>query len=956
MPDPQNLDETVRLPLPERPAFGRYRLKQEIGRGGMGVVWQAEDTKLQRDVALKFLPDHVVRDREAMAGLAAETRRCLALTHPNIVRVYDLIEEGGRAAISMEFVDGPSLAERKLREPDRCFPLATLRPWITQLCAALDHAHTKARIVHRDLKPLNLLVNAEGDLKVVDFGISRSLQAEITRRTAEVQAASVSLGYASPQQVLGEPAAVSDDLYSLGATLYELLTGKPPFFEGDIITQLREVVPPTLAARRAALGVAARETVPAEWEQTIAACLAKRPEDRPKSAVEVARRLGLAPDGAAQPRRFTPARLAAALAAAAAAGILFFVGLRQGSGPGAGQAAGAHGSAALPEFALTVAPAAAGARVWIGGETDRLVPDSGTLVLSTLPPGEYELTVQAPGHKPSVSRVTVGATRSQAAVTLEPVWAPLELTARPGTAVTVIDARGRETSLGTVPANGSLRLEQAVTAGTYRFRFHHPECLDAELPDIAATSGRPTRVSAVQIAKPGELRVTSNPEGADVLLGGVKVGTTPASISLPSEKPQAVEVMLPGYRREKRSLTLKPGEKQTLAFEALVPEGGSVGLRRRGKDFDLPRATIRVDGATASASKGRIDRLEVGARQLEIIHPDYQPWKQPVTIRDRQVTPVDVVLVPRPAEVTFAVTGPASFSVAVNGKAATLRNGTLAAPAEEEFTLEISAAGFRTDRRRLTLAPRSKQKVTVTLEKVSIPQVGQPWTVPELDLVLLPVAGGTFAMGSERGDLSERPKTDVTISKPFWLGRTEVTQREWTAVMGANPSRAKGDTLPVENVSWQEAVEFCRKLTARERAADRLPPGHAYALPTEAQWELACRAGATADAPENVADVAWHGRNSRDTSHPVAALPANPWGFHDLLGNVWEWCSDVYAEKLKGGAVTDPKGTGAGVMRVRRGASYVIGPDLIRYSTRGKLEADSRMHNVGFRVALIPAP
>ena len=173
--DSMDLDKTQPLPAQTRADFSRYRLKAELGRGGMGVVWRAEDTKLHRDVALKFLPELVVRDREAMADLAAETRRCLDLTHPNIVRVYDLIEEGDRAAISMELVNGGSLAERKLAQPERCFSTAAIAPWIAQLCSALDYAHTKVRIVHRDLKPLNLLLNAEGDLKVVDFGIARSL-------------------------------------------------------------------------------------------------------------------------------------------------------------------------------------------------------------------------------------------------------------------------------------------------------------------------------------------------------------------------------------------------------------------------------------------------------------------------------------------------------------------------------------------------------------------------------------------------------------------------------------------------------------------------------------------------------------------------------------------------------------------------------------------------------------
>ena len=142
------------------------------------------------------------------------------------MRVYDIVEDGTRAAISMELVDGGSLAERKLQQPDRCFTAEALAPWIAQLCAALDYAHQRVRIVHRDLKPLNLLISAQGELKVVDFGISRSLLNSGTRLSTDVKASSVSLGYAGPQQVLGEAAAVTDDIYSLGASIYELQIGR----------------------------------------------------------------------------------------------------------------------------------------------------------------------------------------------------------------------------------------------------------------------------------------------------------------------------------------------------------------------------------------------------------------------------------------------------------------------------------------------------------------------------------------------------------------------------------------------------------------------------------------------------------------------------------------------------------------------------------------------------------
>ena len=285
---------TVRGLAPGRSVFGRYTLEGVAGRGGMGVVWRARDGKLEREVALKFLPEAVALDHEAIRDLIRETRRCLDLTHPNVVRVHDLVQDDQMAAIAMEYVDGESLAKRKAAAPDGRLPLETLRPLAAQLCAALEYAHAEAKVVHRDLKPANLLVTREGRLKVTDFGIARSLSDTHTRLTGRAGDTSGTLLYMSPQQLMGAHPTVADDIYALGVTLYELLTGKPPFHSGDVTLQIREATPQPVNARLSALGGVA---VPPEWEETIQACLAKEPKDRPQSAGEVAARLGLTEGG-----------------------------------------------------------------------------------------------------------------------------------------------------------------------------------------------------------------------------------------------------------------------------------------------------------------------------------------------------------------------------------------------------------------------------------------------------------------------------------------------------------------------------------------------------------------------------------------------------------------------------------------------------------------------------------
>ena len=272
--------------------FGRYILEAVLGQGGMGVVWRARDEELGNVVALKFLPEIVARDDTAVDELKEETRNALRLTHPNIVRIHHFERDGNIAAVSMEFVDGVPLSKLRLAQPGKVFSVGKLAPLVIQLCNALDYAHGEAKVVHRDLKPANLLVTPDDRLKIADFGIARSLADTHTRLTGRPGDSSGTLVYMSPQQLLGKTARATDDIYALGATLYELLTSRPPFFTGDIATQVQTAMPPALAERRSELAIAG-ESIPVAWEETIAACLAKDPAQRPQTAGEVAARLGL---------------------------------------------------------------------------------------------------------------------------------------------------------------------------------------------------------------------------------------------------------------------------------------------------------------------------------------------------------------------------------------------------------------------------------------------------------------------------------------------------------------------------------------------------------------------------------------------------------------------------------------------------------------------------------------
>jgi len=218
-----------------------------------------------------------------------------------------------------------------------------------------------------------------------------------------------------------------------------------------------------------------------------------------------------------------------------------------------------------------------------------------------------------------------------------------------------------------------------------------------------------------------------------------------------------------------------------------------------------------------------------------------------------------------------------------------------------------------------------------------------------MKMVLIPA--GKFMMMSYPG-----PKQhEVTISKPFYLGATEVTQAQYEAVMGTNPSQFKGVTNPVEQVSWDDAVEFCKKFSEKTHRTVRLP--------TEAEWEYACRAGTNTqfsfgDSDADLGDYVWWRENSGGTTHPVGQKKPNAWGLYDTHGNVWEWCADWYGDYPKG-AVTDPTGPDSGTDRVMRGGCYNNNPNLCRSARRGFNYPGSRndFHGIGFRVVVsVSAP
>src|SRR5437016_4024955 len=273
------------MPLPSGTRFGAYETVGPVGAGGMGEVYRARDARLQRDVAIKILPESLSHDRSAVARFQREAQAASALNHPHILNIYEFGRAEERDYIAMEFVAGETLRDRIARDRD----LASMLDILIQVGDALARAH-EANIIHRDLKPDNIMVTSDGYAKILDFGLAKLFSRDVNSHAPTIAAPLSSpgaiigtIGYVSPEQINGQSVDARADIFSFGCIVYEAIARRHAFLGESTADTLRRILaadPPPLRNFN--------PRTPPELQRIVTRCLAKNPGDRYPSMREVA--------------------------------------------------------------------------------------------------------------------------------------------------------------------------------------------------------------------------------------------------------------------------------------------------------------------------------------------------------------------------------------------------------------------------------------------------------------------------------------------------------------------------------------------------------------------------------------------------------------------------------------------------------------------------------------------
>jgi len=540
------------------------------------------------------------------------------------------------------------------------------------------------------------------------------------------------------------------------------------------------------------------------------------------------------------------------------------------------------------------------------------------------PEGYYRFKLKKPFYDDYPGNFEIhGSKTSQVTVKLTPDFGTLTVNTKPEINATVnIDGEDKGLTPDTItmlsPGNHILH----VTKDMY-FPWQD---------SFTISKGKNTSLIIPMKANFGTVTVNAH-KGDAIYIDNLQVGTTNYSGRL-LRGSHIIRVAHQYYFSQSKPIEITPGQNLQETFN-LKPKTGTLSVMTEPIGAD-----ILLNNKPMGQSPRFIDSLMVGAYTMKLVKQGYATDEKQVVITENQTTTIKETLASgMHVQITSQPEGSVLYLDGDN-------KGTTPVKLAVNFgehTIRL-VNGKYTIKKNILFSEKSPSRLNFIM---LIPFVNYTETAQNLNLEMVAVKGGTFQMGSYDGGDDEKPVHSVTLSD-YYIGKYEVTQKQWKAIMGNNPSHFKGDDLPVENVSWNDVQKFLRKLNQIT--------GKHYRLPTEAEWEYAAMGGNKSSGYQysgsnHINKVAWYGNNSNKT-HPVGQKAPNELSIYDMSGNVFEWCSDWYGfDYYSYSPETNPHGPANGKDRVLRGGSGLINAFYCRVAFRGRRNPEKPSYRVGFRVA-----
>ena len=1033
-------------------ALGDNAIVRQLGSGKAGEVYFAHKKQSIQTLAVRLMARDLAGQPDFAKRFADVGNRLAKVAHPNLVRVINPCAATGAYFLTMEYVSAGTLEDYLSKRGK--IPEKETRQILSEILGGLAAAHA-AGFVHGNLKPANILRTNEGRCKIADLGMAELASPPVDQNGPAVQPAAPGAAtkpafdpeativgvplesaphqpggkdaalvdaalYASPESRMGVRADARGDLFPVGVMAYRMLTGRKP-----------------LGLVRAASQVAGGFS--SKWDKWVERCMEADPKERFASAAEA---LNAMPKGGIAGGRLIVAIVGAAALVAAVAGLA----IAFSSGHPANQANPAaiekpaiKADAAAAKAPAVQTPAVAKTPVAVAAQNpappapavDATAHESHGKPVNKAP----DEPVITPAER-EAARLLQSADAKAAAGDVQGAKADYTALAAKGDAPASAKARAAE-GLKRLTLPGELKLAMPVGAfvfldGSQRGKtpvaLKDVACGDHTLrvlmdgyedfsTNVTVKPGAVLEVppvnlvrstGAIEIAISGDVRwkLVVTPDGQQP---PVNAGVASTTLDKMPTGIYTIEFSQAGWPTARETAFVDTG-RTTQVTHQFISGAISISCNKNGAKWKItPPAGALVPPAAEGLGPTQVENLVPGDYVIDFTLEGRALVRVKATVVSGLTTTAVGVFAPCWIEINSTPQG--GEVVDAGGKSLGRTPFVIedAAPGDVSFTLKME--GYKSATVFGKAEPGAKLVLAAPFEKAVVAaRPGAHWTVPFCGVSMAWIAPGTFSMGSsdsEAGRSEDERQHSVTLTKGFWMGQYEVTQGQWQAVMGNNPSHYTdgGPEAPVESVSWNDAMEFCRRVTQAERAAGRLPEGYEYSLPTEAQWEYSCRAGtntrfsfgdkdgemfrygntssgaavSVASQPvstinrtsfsedESTANAINSGAkqigpdsggsaasdDGYEKTAPVGRFAPNAFGLYDMHGNVWEWCYDFYSPYTHDD-VTDPTGAAGGLRRVCRGGSWKNEACNCRSAIRYYMRPMSHEDTVGLRLALVP--